>query len=235
VPPSWRIRRCFAFTDLSDFTALTETEGDERAVEVIGSFRMLLRGICSRRGVRIAKWLGDGAMLVGVDSTPLLAAALEMHWAVECARTPRASFAIRTGIARGDVILLEGDDYIGHPVNVAARICDHAAGGTLLVEEALTQDLPPWGTALDHADVVLRGVELPLTVARLGMRPLAEPSVPDPICGIPLTRAVAGVIGTDGLGNEVWFCAESCHDTWERRPPPPTDELGSLRTPLVEL
>jgi class 3 adenylate cyclase len=230
-----RIRRSFAFTDLSDFTALTETQGDERAVEVLGSFRTLLRGICSRRGVRIAKWLGDGAMLVGVETTPLLAAALELHHAVECGRTPVASFAIRSGISKGDVILMEGDDYIGHPVNIAARLCDQALGGTLLVDCALEGDIPPWGTVLERADIVLRGVEHALGVARVGMLPFEGDGVPDPVCGIPLTRQIAGVIGLDDFGNEIWFCAESCRDTWERRPPPPVDELGSLRTPLFEL
>src|ERR1700691_2341283 len=73
-----RVRRTFAFLDLSGFTALTESEGDERAVAVLGGFRAALRDICSRRAVRIAKWLGDGGMLVSVDTMPLVAATLEM-------------------------------------------------------------------------------------------------------------------------------------------------------------
>ncbi|HEX3948114.1 MAG TPA: hypothetical protein VHW47_10435, partial [Acidimicrobiales bacterium] len=77
-----RTHRNFGFVDLSGFTALTETEGDERAVSVLSSFRTVVRDICSRRGVRIAKWLGDGAMLVTVEATPLLAATLEMLRAV---------------------------------------------------------------------------------------------------------------------------------------------------------
>ena len=67
-----RVHRSFAFVDVSGFTAMTEMEGDERAVDVLTAFRSLLRDICSRRGVRIAKWLGDGVMLVCVDTRPLL-------------------------------------------------------------------------------------------------------------------------------------------------------------------
>ena len=74
-----RVYRTFAFVDVSGFTALTEREGDEHAVEVLSAFRALLRDICSRRGVRIAKWLGDGVMLVCVETRPLLAAILELH------------------------------------------------------------------------------------------------------------------------------------------------------------
>ncbi len=228
-----RVIRCFGFTDLSGFTALTESEGDERAVRVLTAFRTLLREICSRRGVRIAKWLGDGAMLVGVEPTPLLAATLEMHWAIECAQTPSERFAVRTGISAGEVILLEGDDYIGHPVNVAARLCDQAEGGQLLADAALVSALPKWGTPTDRREVALRGLERPLSVATLGMRALEGSAVPDPVCGIPLSAAVAEAIAVDPLGNEVWFCADSCRDTWERRPAPPSDEFGSLRTPLL--
>jgi class 3 adenylate cyclase len=228
-----RVSRSFAFTDLSGFTTLTETEGDERAVRVLTAFRTLLRDICSRRGVRIAKWLGDGAMLVGVEQRPLMAAMLEMHWAVEWAQTPSETFALRTGISAGEVILLEGDDYIGHPVNVAARLCDQATGGQLLADASLVACLPKWGTASDPRDITLRGLERPLQVAGLGMRSLVGPTVPDPVCGIPLTGDVAEAIAIDPLGHEVWFCADSCRDTWERRPAPPSDELGSLRTPLL--
>jgi len=63
-----RVHRSFAFVDVSGFTALTEHEGDEHAVEVLSAFRALLRDNCSWRGVRIAKWLGDGVMLVCVDN-----------------------------------------------------------------------------------------------------------------------------------------------------------------------
>ena len=107
-----RVHRSFAFVDVSGFTALTEIEGDERAVDVLTAFRALLRDICSRRGVRIAKWLGDGVMLVCVDTRPLLETILELHYVVgEVGAVETVS--IRSGLTAGDVILMEGDDYIG--------------------------------------------------------------------------------------------------------------------------
>lgn len=83
-----RVRRTFAFVDVSGFTALTELKGDEDAVEVLTTFRCLLRYICGRRGVRIVKWLGDGAMLVCVETAPLVAAVLELHYAWGPGREP---------------------------------------------------------------------------------------------------------------------------------------------------
>ena len=52
-------------------------------VDVLTAFRALLRDICARRGVRIAKWLGDGVMLVCVTTRPLLETVLELHFVVD--------------------------------------------------------------------------------------------------------------------------------------------------------
>src|ERR1700678_4661633 len=104
--PPVRVSRSFAFVDVSGFTALTELEGDEHAVEVLTAFRTLLREICARRGVRIAKWLGDGVMLVCVETPPLLATILELHYVVGTVSSPAQSVSIRSGITSGDVILM---------------------------------------------------------------------------------------------------------------------------------
>lgn len=225
-----RVRRNFAFIDLSGFTALTESQGDERAVNVLTTFRGVVREICSRRGVRIAKWLGDGAMLVSVEPTPLLGAMLELQRSVGAAGLPTA---VRCGVSTGEVILLEGDDYIGHAVNVAARLCDMAPGGVVLAVEALADDLPRWGAVLDVEDLAIRGLERTMPIVRLGLRPVEGPADPDPVCGIPLTKDLAEETALDLFGQEVWFCSDSCRDTWERRPKPVIEGQGSLRTPLI--
>ena len=145
-----RVYRTFAFVDVSGFTALTEREGDEHAVEVLSAFRALLRDICSRRGVRIAKWLGDGVMLVCVETRPLLAAILELHHVIGGVSGPAGTVAIRSGLTSGEVILMEGDDYIGHCVNVAARLCDLARGGEALAAPSVMTDLPPWAVTVGN-------------------------------------------------------------------------------------
>jgi len=225
-----RVSRSFAFLDLSGFTALTELEGDERATALLSAFRSMVRDICSRRGVRIAKWLGDGAMLVGVDTTPLVATCLELQVAVKTATQP---IHIRCGMAAGDVILLEGDDYIGHCVNVAARLCDVAEGGEVLAGPGIVSSVPPWGEVRAEDDIAIRGLEHPLHVARLGLRRLQGRTELDPICKIPLTAEVADSVAQDPLGLPVLFCSDSCRDTWEHRPHTTSDGQGSLRMPLI--
>jgi class 3 adenylate cyclase len=222
-----RVRRTFAFVDLSGFTALTEAEGDERAVSVLAVFRSTLRGICSRRAVRIAKWLGDGAMLVSVESKPLVAAALEMMFAAESAPEP---MTIKCGITIGHVILLEGDDYIGHAVNVAARLCELAAGHEVLALSEVVAHLPSWGTTESTDEMSVRGLEQPLSVVRLGLHQPGQGASPDPVCHIPLTEETAFERRRDANGATLLFCSDSCLETWVERPSAyAREEPGSIR------
>jgi adenylate cyclase len=213
-----RVRRSFAFVDVSGFTALTELEGDERAVDVLTAFRALLRDICSRRGVRIAKWLGDGVMLVCVDTRPLLETILELHHVVHEVAGPVQMVSIRSGMTSGDVILMEGDDYVGHCVNVAARLCDLAQGGEALADPSVLPQLPNWGVAHAETEVRLKGVERPVQASSIRMAPTGEDGQPDPICGLPMSHDTAEEIAHDVHGTAVLFCSPGCLDTWRRRP-----------------
>ena len=216
-----RVHRSFAFVDVSGFTALTEHEGDEHAVDILTAFRALLRDICARRGVRIAKWLGDGVMLVCVETRPLLATILELHHVVCEVSGPVQTVSIRSGITSGDVILMEGDDYIGHCVNVAARLCDLAHGGEALAAPSVMEELPRWGVVLEHKDITLRGVEMPVPTSSIGMAKPGTARLFDPICGLPMTDETAEVTADDGHSGVALFCSAGCLDTWRRRPTSP--------------
>ena len=212
-----RVHRSFGFVDVSGFTALTELEGDERAVDVLTAFRSLLRDICARRGVRIAKWLGDGVMLVCVNTRPLMETILELHYVVgEVGAVETVS--IRSGITCGEVILMEGDDYIGHCVNVAARLCDLASAGEALAAPAVVSSLPSWGEVMSETHVALRGVEKPVPASSIRMAASGADGSRDPICGLPLTHDTAEEIAHDVRGSMVLFCSPGCVDTWRRRP-----------------
>jgi class 3 adenylate cyclase/YHS domain-containing protein len=212
------VHRSFAFIDVSGFTALTESEGDERAVDVLTAFRALLRDICSRRGVRIAKWLGDGAMLVCVDTRPLLETVLELHYVVTEVSGPVKTVSIRSGISSGDVILMEGDDYIGHCVNVASRLCDLAPASEAWAAPSVMEHLPSWGIAATETAVGLRGVEKPVPASSIRMALAGEDGSHDPICGLPLSHDTAEEIAHDVRGSVVLFCSPGCIDTWRSRP-----------------
>ena len=118
-----RVPRTFGFVDLSGFTNYTAAFGDDAAGRILGALRSLVREIASERGVRIAKWLGDGCMIVSVEQSNLISFALELEnrSAEIC-----APLSLRVGIATGYALLFDGDDYIGSAVNMASRLCDLA-------------------------------------------------------------------------------------------------------------
>jgi class 3 adenylate cyclase len=107
--------------DLCGFTAFTDRHGDEQVVLVLAQLRTALRESAARRGVRVVKWLGDGAMLSSTMIDAITALTVEMDQRMAEAIP---SLAVRAGLAFGPVIMFEGDDYIGRSVNLAARLCD---------------------------------------------------------------------------------------------------------------
>jgi len=62
-------------------------------------------------------------MLVGVEPEPLLEAIVEIEALIDSSGSP---LPLRGGFSSGRVILIDGDDYIGTPVNLGARLCDCA-------------------------------------------------------------------------------------------------------------
>ena len=69
-------------------------------------------------------------------------------------------------MASGDVILLEGDDYVGRAVNLASRLCDIAAPGSLLAA-ADDLELPEWVAAAAHEPVCVKGMAAEVAVVTL--------------------------------------------------------------------
>jgi class 3 adenylate cyclase len=141
--PEWielaqSLYRVFAFVDVCGFTSFTDRHGAHAATEVLTRFRSASRDVTARRGARVAKWLGDGVMLVGTDPGPVLAAVGELML-----RFRDDPFDIHAGIAGGTVLLFEGDDYIGRAVNLAARLCEAASPGEALCL-GLDDSLPEW-------------------------------------------------------------------------------------------
>ena len=132
-----RVERGFAFVDLCNFTRFTDDHGDREAVELLAGFRAVARAVVAGHGVRIAKWLGDGAMLVGVENEPLVEATVHLQNVV----SRQGVLPLRAGVAGGPVILFEGDDYIGNAVNLAAHLCDLAQPGQLLAPANLVSTL----------------------------------------------------------------------------------------------
>ena len=146
------VTRTFCFADLCGFTAYTRSHGPHEAVAMLGDFRRLTRSVAAKRGVRVAKWLGDGAMLVSTNAAAALSlgAHLIHHFAGR-------GIQVRVGAATGEALLFEGDDYVGEPVNLAAKLCAAAPPGEMYtVTDA--RDVPDWVACIGDVTVRIRGV-----------------------------------------------------------------------------
>jgi class 3 adenylate cyclase len=122
----------FLFTDLVGYTALTDAEGDHRAVEVALNLQRRVRTLLGGYGGEEVKALGDGIMLRCDD--PAAAVRLGLRIVAELEGDPTFP-PVRVGMHSGQAVAHEGDWY-GQTVNVAARLCAVAPGGEVLVSEA---------------------------------------------------------------------------------------------------
>jgi class 3 adenylate cyclase len=165
-----RVERHFAFVDLCDFTRYTDAHGDEQSVSVLTAFRAAVRETGSDHGVRVAKWLGDGAMFVSTRPDRLMTGILALTQRLD---EVGCALALRAGLAGGDVILFEGDDYIGGPVNLAARLCDIAAPREVLACAELAASVPPDAVAAAMGSRAIAGFSHPVDIVRIQAAPVA--------------------------------------------------------------
>jgi len=163
-----RVPRTLVFVDLTGFTNYTAAFGDDAAGRILSAFRTLCRETASEQGVRIAKWLGDGCMIVSTEQLYAISFALELEnkSAEVC-----APLALRVGIASGNALLFEGDDYIGSAVNMASRLCDAAGPFEVLMPTMQIERLPQGVIATPHGEVELRGFPGPVDVVELSGNP----------------------------------------------------------------
>src|SRR6478736_3245525 len=142
-----RVERWFAFVDLSGFTSFGDEHGDDESVRVLTVFRSAVRQVATEFGVRIAKWLGDGCMLVSVEPSLLVASVCKLE---QVTREFGLPLELHAGMAGGAVMLVEGDDYTGRCVNLAARLASVAKPSEVLSTPDLAEFAPP-GTAVEPA------------------------------------------------------------------------------------
>ena len=159
-----RVPRTFVFVDLSGFTNYTAAFGDDAAGRLLSAFRSMVRTIASERGVRIAKWLGDGCMVVSVVQSDAIEFVLDLE---QRSANVCAPLTVRAGLATGHALLFEGDDYIGSAVNMAARLCDHAKGVEALIPTMHIERLPEGVSAVPVGEIELRGFPGSIDVVQL--------------------------------------------------------------------
>jgi hypothetical protein len=113
--------------------------------------------------------------------------------------------------------MFEGDDYIGRPANVAARLCDLAEAGQTLATREVASQAPRWVAVGPFQALPIHGLDRPVETAVLCLAEGtdgAETTV-DPCCGLtlPVQRGLETRFGADGTVHR--FCSPSCAVAWE--------------------
>jgi adenylate cyclase len=100
------------------------------------------------------KWLGDGVMVYFREPAGAVLAALRTVERLPGTGLPPA----HVGVAAGPVVI-QGGDFFGRTVNLAARIATHAGPGQVLVNDRVAQSVSLDGVAfVPVAEVALEGL-----------------------------------------------------------------------------
>jgi adenylate cyclase len=104
------------------------------------------------------KWLGDGVMVYFREPAGAVRSALRLVEQLPVAGLPPA----HVGVAAGPVVV-QGGDYFGRTVNLAARIASRAGPGQVLVSQSVAESAPPAGVALvELGELRLKGFARPV-------------------------------------------------------------------------
>ncbi|HJW60099.1 MAG TPA: adenylate/guanylate cyclase domain-containing protein [Actinomycetota bacterium] len=148
------------FLDLVGYTRLTEEHGDQAAAALAETLAVLVGRSAREHGGVPVKWLGDGVMVWFREPAGAVLAALQMVEQLPAAGLPPA----HVGVAAGPVVV-QGGDYFGRTVNLAARIASHASAGQVLVSGSVAESAPPQGVRfVEQGELPLKGFARPVRV-----------------------------------------------------------------------
>ena len=119
---------------------------------------MLVNRSAREHGGVPVKWLGDGVMVHYREPAGAVLSALQLVAQLPEAGLPPA----HVGVAAGPVVV-QGGDYFGRTVNLAARIAAHASAGQVLVSQSVAESVPPQGVRFaEQGELPLKGFARPV-------------------------------------------------------------------------
>jgi class 3 adenylate cyclase/YHS domain-containing protein len=204
----------FLIADLSGFTALTETHGGLHAAAVVRRYLELVRASL-RGGARLLERVGDSVLIACVAPADAVRTAIALRQAAEA--EPRFP-PVRQGIHGGVVMQWDGS-YFGTPLNLAARLADHAGPGQILCTEGIARaalDLEP-STFRPVGAVSLKNIREPVFLLEVVVpESRIDPETLDPVCWMRVDRATAPARLTVG-SRTYHFCSAGCAGVFAER------------------
>ena len=121
-----------AFTDLVGFSDWAVDSGDDAALKLLRRVGRVMDATVESRNGRVVKRLGDGTMVVFDSPDAAVAGTKEALDAVADIRCDGYRPQLRAGVHFGEPTRI-GGDYLGVDVTVAARLCEAAGDGEILL------------------------------------------------------------------------------------------------------
>ncbi len=122
-------------TDVEGSTRLVAELGDDRAREIQREHDRILRELLREYGGIEVRHTGDGLMAAFPSARRAVGCSVEMQRRVPGQGLGPVPLRVRMGLNTGEPII-EGREYFGEAVIVAARVAAAAEGGQILVSEA---------------------------------------------------------------------------------------------------
>ena len=152
--------RAIMFTDLKDSTLMTSKYGDNKALHLLNIHNAITRNALRENQGSEVKHTGDGIMASFVNTTNAVVSAIEIQQGFKehNHKNPDDSLYVRIGLSAGEPIEDHGDLF-GSAVQLAARLCSHAAPEQILVSELISDQYEGSGKLLDLGMVSLKGFD----------------------------------------------------------------------------
>ena len=173
------------YCDLRGFTAFAETTEPEELMRTLGSFHAAMGRLVLEHEATLERFTGDGMMVVLGDPVPVDNAAtrgVELALAMRDAAVGLSAqwkkrgvdLGLGIGVAQGfatvGAIGFEGRiDYgaIGTVTNLAARLCQHAKAGEIIVSQRVFAEVSEAFATEDLGELTLHGFARPMRAFRL--------------------------------------------------------------------
>jgi adenylate cyclase len=196
--------------DLAGYTALTEAHGNVEAAHVVARY-LALAADATAPGARLLERVGDGLVFIADRVEAAVRTAVRLRvLAAQTSHFPR----VRGGLHAGPVAIDEGR-YVGHALNVAARVTEHAAPGQLLCTAAIAHEAAGLaGVAFRPVGTVrFKHVVQPVVLHEIVASAVDGEAVIDPVCRMQVDPAVDTIEATVGDRRYI-FCSEECRDAF---------------------
>lgn len=167
--------RTVLFTDISGSTSLTQRLGDEGAMEILKLHDDVVRRALAATEGREIKHLGDGIMAAFVSAAAAVRCAAQIQR--ELAEREENDLQVRIGAAAGEPVE-HANDIFGSTVQLAARLCAHAAPGQILVSNVVAELCLGKRLSFESlGGISLKGFSDPVHVHAVEWQAVAEPAL----------------------------------------------------------